>query len=69
MKTQYTIVRINRDSADTYTKLGNDRTALLDAVECANPDRNDDIEYGYVEARDAGAARLTSPPTWYPFIG
>lgn len=62
----YTLIRINRDSRDTYAALGADEDALDRAIDIAIPDAGDDVEWAIVEAKCAGAARLVVNKTWSP---
>lgn len=53
------VVRIDRDNRDTHAG-----ETLQDALEHASPEDESTVEWGTVEARDAGAARLMRPATW-----
>jgi hypothetical protein len=56
---RYYVVRVNRNDADTHAA-----DTLAAALELANADEHDDIEFGIVSAADAGAARLVQPHHW-----
>lgn len=58
------VVRVNRDPRDTHAG----RT-LREAMDLANADEGDKIEYAIVEGDDAGAARLVEPGVWIRFLG
>jgi hypothetical protein len=55
----YCVVRVNQDPRDTYAA-----ETFVEALALANPDDGDRIEYAFVEAADAGAARLARPDRW-----
>ncbi len=60
---RYLVIRVNRDPADVYAFLADrDIADVLDTV--VLPDAGDVIEFRYVSARDAGAARLLRPAKW-----
>lgn len=59
----WSIVRINRDPKDTYAA-----DFLGEAIELANPDDGDIVEFGSVRAIDAGAARLMKPAAWRELV-
>lgn len=56
---RFYVIRVNKDDADTHAA-----PSLERALELALPDPDDVVEYGEVEAPDAGAARLNAPPSW-----
>lgn len=64
----YTVVRVNRDNADTYAVEGSDASARARALEISGADPGDQVEYAVVQATDAGAARLQGRG-WRPFPG
>lgn len=70
MKT-FTVVRINRDHADTYAVEGEGEAALERAIRIAGPDPRDEVEYTTVSSSDAGAARLEGGRrhAWRPVPG
>ena len=65
-KAEYFVVRVNRDSSDTFAA-----SSLDEAVEAAQPDSGDRLEYVRVAAIDAGAARIVRPgrTDWKPIPG
>lgn len=54
---RFAVVRINRDSSDTHAGVD-----VAEAIERAQPDSGDVVEIQFVEAADAGAARLAGKP-------
>jgi hypothetical protein len=56
---KFFVVRVNRDRDDTHAATSLDR-----ALELANPDADDALQVGVVEAKDAGAARLLDVTKW-----
>lgn len=62
MENIFFVVRVNRSNSDTFAA-----KSLADALELAQPDEGDSLEFGTVEARDAGMARLMRPVSgWQP---
>ena len=59
---KFVVVRVNGDDSDTHaaeiTKGSPLPTARRHAVELANPDTGDRVEWAIVKAEDSGAARL-----------
>lgn len=55
----YCVVRVNQDPTDTHAA-----ETFAEALALANPDDGDRVEYAFVEASDAGAARLARPARW-----
>lgn len=60
----FVVIRINGDRSDTYAVPyeGNVTEAIEDALDLAQPDKKDKIEWWFTDARDAGAARISPPP-------
>lgn len=56
---RFVVVRVNADDRDTFAA-----ASLEEALDLAQADEGDKIEYGLVEAPDAGAARLMKPEHW-----
>jgi hypothetical protein len=61
MSKLFVIVRVNGSNSDTHAA-----ETLAQALELAMPDDGDVIEFGFVQANDAGAARLMRPRKWMP---
>lgn len=59
---RFYIIRINKNDADTYAS----PYGVSHAIEMAQPDAGDVIEWAQVYAADAGAARLKKPAEWKP---
>lgn len=61
-KTLYYVVRVNQDSRDTFAA-----TDLQEAIDAAQPDDGDFLQYCTRWSTDAGAARLVghSPRRWH----
>lgn len=53
------VVRVDRDQRDTHAA-----STLEEALDVAMPDEGSTVEYGTVEASDAGMARLMRPSAW-----
>ena len=60
----FVVVRINRDNSDTHAASTLDR-----ALDLANADAGDVVEWGTVVATDVGMARLTTPAKWSKCVG
>lgn len=52
----YVVVRVNGQSSDTHAA-----ETLTGALDLANADESDVVEFCMVHAKDAGAARLMKP--------
>lgn len=61
----FTLIRVNRDPADTYAVEGEGEHAIRRAFEIAGPDPGDAVEFTTVTASDAGSARLRGQ-RWAP---
>lgn len=59
MKTLFFVVRVNLSNTDTFAC-----KSLASALDMAQADPGDVVEWGKVTASDAGAARLMVPATW-----
>lgn len=60
MTKTWTVVKVNSDASDTYAA-----ESLRAAVTLANADPDSVLEFGTVEAADAGMARLMRPRKWH----